>query len=101
MHQRFAAGKDDPAHSELPKAVKVRLEVLRGDLSYLPNLPDVAHHAAAVTAIVRKQDQNRQVMDKMIAGVVQCLVVFAHALTRFPASRTFAPRRAKGSLKSC
>jgi hypothetical protein len=38
----------------------MRLKVLNPDLADLPNPPDVAHHAAAIAAIVRKQDQNRE-----------------------------------------
>jgi hypothetical protein len=37
----------------------MRLEVLNPDLAHLPDSPDVTHHAAAIAAVVRKQDQNR------------------------------------------
>ena len=76
MHQRLAAGEYDPFHVELAKAGQVRLEIARGDFSNLPDAPDIAHHTAAVAAVVREDYQDRKACDPVI-----------HADNSFPASR--------------
>src|SRR5262249_46981008 len=76
MHQGLATGEYNPFHVELAKAGQVRLEIALGDLSNLPDPPDIAHHTAAVATIVRKDYQDRKACDPVI-----------HADTAFPASR--------------
>src|SRR5690242_19856537 len=99
MHQRFAARKHDPAYFEGSKAVHVRPKIFLADFTHLADLPDVAHQAAAITAIVREQDQDGQFMDAMIestlcrsAPVADNCHLFNHALTCFPAKRISEPR---------
>src|SRR2546422_5499871 len=91
MHQRLAAGENDPLHFELAKAGQVRLEVALRDLSDLPYPPDIAHHAAAVAAVVREDYQNRKARDPMVV---------IHAETSLPARRTPSEKDLIVSLSS-
>ena len=65
VHLRLAAREDHPADAKGADGFQMRLEVLRADLADLANPPDVAHQAAAVAAIVRKQHQDGQRADKV------------------------------------
>jgi len=65
MHQRLAAGEDDPLHVEGSQARNVRFEIPVGDFPDLPNPPDVTHYTTAIATIVRKENEDRQFRDAM------------------------------------
>ena len=78
MHQRFAAGEDNPLHLQRAQTEEVGLEILPGDLANLANSPDIAHHAAAIAPVVREEHKNR----KSLYAVFRC---GDHAETLIPA----------------
>src|SRR5260221_7923228 len=61
MHERLAAGKDDPAHSQGFDIGRLAAADWHPDVARVGGLPDIAHHATAVAAAVRIQDENRDV----------------------------------------
>jgi hypothetical protein len=67
MHQRFPAGEDNPLHSKLPKSGEVRFKVTVRNLSGLTNAPDITHHATAIAAVMRRNNQNGKVRDPMLS----------------------------------
>src|SRR2546429_2576989 len=84
VHERLAAREDDPAHSQRFDIGGVAVEIGHRDFARAGGLPDVAHHAAAVAAAVRIQDENRDV----------------HSSTRRPARRISVRRGTLAATKT-
>src|SRR5688572_29274302 len=93
MHQRLAAGKNDPPDLEFSQAREMRLQVVSRNLPHPADFPDVAHHATAVAPVVRKKHENRQLVDVMFGCA-------DHADTLFPARQIPLPRCGVVSLIS-
>src|SRR5262245_38296236 len=60
VHQRFAAGEDNPLDAERFDVGGVAVEVLDGNFLGVRRLPDVTHHTATVTAAVWVEYEDRQ-----------------------------------------
>ena len=78
MHQRFAAGKHDPPHAQGFYVARVTLQFIHTDFLHGVDFPDVAHHAAAIAAVVGIQDKNRQGFE---------YVRFGHVTSEYHGSR--------------
>src|SRR5262249_49802022 len=84
MHERLAAGEDDPAHTQRFDIGCVAFEIGDRDFAHVRGLPDFAHHAATVAAAVRIQDEDRDV----------------HSSTLRPARRTSVDRGTLAATKT-
>jgi hypothetical protein len=85
VHLRLAPGKDDPLNSKPSERFEMRLKVLGRYLPAVLNPPYVTHYATAIAAVVGKQNQDGQRLDKVIeswhgayGGVRNCVWV-AHS----------------------
>src|SRR6516165_7071615 len=58
MTLRFAPGQCHPAHAQPFEGVKLPTEVFKGKFPRRLNLPDVTHHAPAVTSLVQSDDHD-------------------------------------------
>jgi hypothetical protein len=66
MHQRFAAGEDNPFDAKPAKFIDMLGQQIGCDLLPVPiGPPDIAHDAAAVAAAVWHQDHDRQRVNPM------------------------------------
>src|SRR5258708_7058478 len=81
MHQRLTAREDYPLDTQSLDVREVPLQFRGGDFLDVGELPDIAHHAAAVAGAGRLEHKNRKTLQPLV-----------HSSIRFPASRKLRPR---------